>query len=138
MEKIRIFCDGGSRGNPGKAASAFIVEKNGKIIKKESNFIGVATNNVAEYQAVVFALQWLAAANIQSSVSSIDFVLDSELVVKQLNGLYKVKNEVLRNLFLTCKALEKKIGTRINYINVPREKNRLADFLVNERLDQKP
>lgn len=137
MEKIFIYCDGGARGNPGPAASAFVVEKNRRIIKKESAFIGVATNNVAEYQAVIMALKWLASdTSIMYHVSSIDFILDSQLVARQLNGLYKVKNEILRNLFFTIKTLEKKIKAKINYVSVTREKNKLADFLVNEKLDQ--
>jgi ribonuclease HI len=130
----KIYCDGGARGNPGPAASGFVVEKEGKVIFKGSEFLGEATNNVAEYQAVIIALNWLIK-NSEKVSEEILFVLDSELVVKQLKGIFKVKNENLRNLFFTVKELESKINLRISYASVPREKNKLADFLVNKMLD---
>jgi ribonuclease HI len=146
MGNLVIFSDGGARGNPGPAAAAFVVEEDGKIIEKEAVYLGKATNNIAEYQAVILALKWLTSkASMKDKVfpsigraSNIKFILDSELVVNQLNGLYKVKNENLRNLFYTIKTLEKKLNTKINYLAVGREKNKLADFLVNEKLDQTP
>ena len=130
--KLTIYCDGGARGNPGPAASAFAVEKDGKVIYKNAKYLGSATNNIAEYNAVTLALGWLSkSSSIESRVSSIELILDSELVAKQLSGLYKVKNQNLKKLFDTAKDLEEKIS----YSVVPRTKNKLADFLVNETLD---
>ncbi len=134
---LKIYCDGGARGNPGPASAAFVVEKGGKVIFKNSKYLGNATNNIAEYNAVILALRWLlGVSSIKYQVSSIQVFLDSELVAKQLSGLYKIKNENLRNLFFTVKTLEKKIGKEISYTNVSRTKNKLADFLVNKTLDE--
>lgn len=137
MEKLIVYCDGGSRGNPGKSASAFVVKKNGKVIKSESFFLGIATNNVAEYRAVILALAWiLKTPSIKYQVSSITFFLDSELVVRQLTGVYKVKNKKLQELFVKIKHLEKQINSKIYFTSVKREKNVLADALVNQELDR--
>lgn len=132
---LKIYCDGGARGNPGPAASSFVVEKQGKVIHKESKFLGTGTNNVAEYNAVVLAVNWLDK-NFNFPGEKVLVVLDSELVARQLSGTYKIKNENLRNLFYTIKNLEEKISTKIIYISVPRSKNKIADFLVNKTLDE--
>lgn len=132
---MKIYCDGGARGNPGSAAAAFVVEKDGRVFHKEAKYLGVATNNVAEYNALIMALSW-AAKNKNILSSAVLIIMDSELVVKQLSGAFKVKKEDLRNLFFTIKDLEKKIGRKIFYRNVERSKNKLADFLVNEELDK--
>ncbi len=136
MEKqlTKIYCDGGARGNPGPAAAAFVVEKEEKIIFRGTKFLGKATNNAAEYQAVIIAFEWLSK-NLEKINEEILFILDSELVVKQLKGIFKVKNENLRNFFFTIKEMESKINLKISYTSVPREKNKLADFLVNNLLD---
>lgn len=132
---LKIFCDGGARGNPGPAAAAFVVYKNGKQIYKGSKFLGEATNNIAEYSAVILALEWLARQELKD-VETVSFVLDSELVTKQLNGLYKIKNENLRLLITKAKGLERKIKSRIAYTWSPRSKNKIADSLVNKELDE--
>jgi ribonuclease HI len=136
-DQIIIHTDGGSRGNPGPAACAFIVEQNEKLIFKSSKFLGVQTNNYAEYQAVILALQWLS---LQKTITNhslpIIFFLDSELVVKQINALYKVKDENLRNLFFEVLSLMKKLGNNIVFKHVSREKNKTADLLVNIELDR--
>lgn len=132
---LQIYCDGGARGNPGPAASAFVVEKNGKVIYKEGRFLGNSTNNSAEYSAVLMAMRWLEK-NIPNGKKEIFFILDSELVAKQLAGFFRIKNENLRNYFFSIRELEKKIPATIFYKSVPRSKNRLADFLVNETLDE--
>jgi len=132
--KLFIYCDGGARGNPGKAAAAFVVEKNGKVIVSKAVYLGIKTNNVAEYSAVILALEWL---NVNKAVLEDEtvFVLDSELVVKQLNGLYKVKNEKLRGYYFSISKLLKTIPGKVIFTNVARSKNKLADFLVNKKLD---
>jgi len=132
---LKIYCDGGARGNPGPAAAAFVVEKNGKVIYKEAKFLGEQTNNAAEYSAVFAAMGWLVEKT-KDLPPEIYFVLDSELVAKQLAGLFKIKNENLRNYFFSIKELEKKISSRIFFTAVPRSKNKLADLLVNKVLDE--
>lgn len=132
---LKIYCDGGARGNPGPAAAAFVVEKKGKVIFKNTKFLGKATNNVAEYSAVLLAMKWLSKFS-DKTLDEVRFVLDSELVAKQLAGLFKIKNENLISLYFSVKEEEKKIPLRISFAAVPRNKNRLADLLVNMTLDE--
>lgn len=134
MKKINIYVDGGSRGNPGKAASAFVVVENGKVVTKKGYYIGVGTNNEAEYSSVIYALKWLAGE--KEKYSKVDFFLDSELVTKQLKGLYKIKSKNLMPLLRAARVLERDISSEITYTSIPREKNRLADHMVNKVLDE--
>ena len=135
INKIIINCDGGARGNPGPAASAFIARKNGKIIIERSKFLGNATNNIAEYSGVIDALTWLKNYNYHVEDLFIEIFLDSELVTKQLLGIYKTKNPKLKELLLAAKLLERKINIQINYKLIRREKNFEADLLVNKVLN---
>lgn len=137
MSVIKIFTDGGARGNPGPAAIGFVVYCHEKLIFQGNAFIGRATNNVAEYTAVLQALEWLDK-NINSlkPLEKIFFMLDSLLVVQQLKGKFKIKNPGLLNLAIKIKALEKKLAVEIVYINIPREQNVQADKLVNLALDK--
>ena len=136
-EGIIIHTDGGSRGNPGKAACAFVAEMDGKEIIRSSKYLGQQTNNYAEYQGAIIALKWLVTFQSEiSSELSIVFYLDSELVVKQINGIYRVKDEDLRNLFFEVLELLKKTNNKIVFKHTPREKNKIADYLVNEELDK--
>lgn len=131
METVNIYCDGGARGNPGPAASSFVVKnQNGEVIYKQGKYLGVATNNVAEYRAVLMALNWLK----EKKLSAVIF-LDSELVGRQLNGEYKIKNKNLIEFVLQIKKIEKEIAGSVTYRNIPRSKNSMADLLVNETLD---
>lgn len=137
MDKIlTINCDGGSRGNPGPAASAFVVSIGGAEIFSDGKYLGVATNNFAEYQAVLLALNWLLENKEKYRGHDIEFVLDSELVVRQLSGIYKIKSDSLRKLFLEAKEIENSLGMKVKYVNVRREKNKTADALVNTTLDK--
>lgn len=129
---MQINCDGGSRGNPGRAAYGFVVKKDGKTIKEGYGYIGIATNNVAEYTALIKALEWLSQ-NAQDE--NLDFNLDSQLVVSQLNGHYKVKNESIKDLVAKVKNLEGKLS-KFSYKHVPRDQNKEADALVNKALDE--
>lgn len=133
--QLSVFCDGGARGNPGPAAIGFVVKgDSGRILKKRGKFIGRATNNVAEYQAVIEALTWLKS-NIQPLTSNIKFFLDSRLVVNQLNGLFKIKDNKLRQLIVKVRQLEQEVGGNVSYHLIERSKNQEADQLVNETLD---
>lgn len=130
---LRVYCDGGARGNPGSAASAFIViSPDGKILVKKGVFIGETTNNVAEYSAVVFALEWLLDSRYSGEVI---FFLDSQLVVNQMTGRFKIKNKNLLNIAFKIKSLEKKFKGNIFYKDIPREQNKIADLLVNKTLN---
>jgi ribonuclease HI len=129
--KARLFTDGGARGNPGPAASAFVLEaEDGTVLEARGTSIGVATNNVAEYRALVDGLR--RASELE--VSELEVVSDSELLVKQMRGEYRVKNEALRALHREASTLAGGIG-RVTYTAVRREHNELADRLVNEALD---
>ena len=136
MQNLNINCDGGSRGNPGPAASAFIVSRDGEVIYKESKFLGVATNNDAEYSAVILALKWLSKLRELGENRRVNFILDSELVVRQIKGIYKIKNERLKKHYFEIIGLIKSLGVKVEFQNVGRMKNKLADQLVNEELDR--
>ena len=92
-KKIRVYTDGGARGNPGPAASAFVVTEDGKTIFKDSKFLGVETNNVAEYTAVLLAIEWLSDKKAKGEII---INLDSQLVERQLNGFWKIKSPKLK------------------------------------------
>ena len=129
--KARLSTDGGSRGNPGPAAYGYVLEAlDGTVLDARGEAIGVATNNVAEYRALLAGL----AAAAERGVEEIEVVSDSELLVKQMRGEYKVKNETLRGLVAEAHALASRFG-RVTYTAVRREHNELADRLVNEALD---
>ncbi|MEK7472447.1 MAG: ribonuclease HI family protein [Patescibacteria group bacterium] len=131
-----IYCDGGSRGNPGPAASAIVVTENGKTIYKESKFLGMETNNVAEYTAVLMAIEWLTHQSPTTNhFSPVVINLDSQLIERQLKGFYKVKNPKLKILFNQIKFLILNSSLSIKFQWDYRTKNTLADDLVNEELD---
>lgn len=135
-DAITVNTDGGSRGNPGPAACAFVIRKGTKIIFKGSKYLNKSTNNDAEYMGVVLALNSVKE-NIDCFTGFvINFLLDSELVVKQLNGHYKIKNENLRNSYSIIQNTVKENGLKVTYSHIPREKNKDADKLVNEELDK--
>jgi ribonuclease HI len=130
--KARLFTDGGSRGNPGPAAFAFVLEaEDGTVLDARGEAIGIATNNVAEYSALVAGLE----RAIEAGVGELEVVSDSELMVKQMRGEYKVKNRALQDLFLDASRLARKVGG-VTYTAVRREHNELADSLVNDALDR--
>jgi len=138
MKKIIIYTDGGSRGNPGKAAIGVVFcNEKGQVCKKYAEYLGNnLTNNEAEYQAVVFALQKFKAlfGKKLAESSEVEMKMDSELLVKQLNGEYKVLEPKIQELFL--KVWNLKIDfKKVRFSHIPREKNREADALVNECLD---
>jgi ribonuclease HI len=133
---IIVHTDGGARGNPGPSACGFVVEDGGAIIFRGSKYLGINTNNYAEYSAFVIAMEWLNSNKEKLSKKDIHFFSDSELVVKQLSGLYKVKNEKLKVLNTRVQELSKNLGLKIFYKNILRDKNKDADELVNNELDR--
>ncbi len=129
-----IHTDGGARGNPGPAAVGVVIHKNGKFFHQFGKAIGETTNNVAEYRGVIEALKYMQTI-LKNNKHALLFVLDSVLVVNQLNGVFKIKESHLRELSFQIKLLEQEIGGVIRYTTVPREQNRQADILVNYALD---
>ncbi len=129
--KARLFTDGGSRGNPGPAAYGYVLEADdGTVLAARGDAIGVATNNVAEYRGLVAGLE----KALELQVPEVEVVSDSELLVKQMTGEYRVRNEALRGLSLEAARLARQLG-KVTYRAVRREHNELADSLVNEALD---
>ena len=129
--KFTAYVDGAARGNPGPAAAGVVFQKDGKSVKTLSVPIGNNTNNVAEYCALILALQ----EALMMGVRELHVFTDSELVAKQFNGEYKVKEPSLK--VLCCLALHLRDGfEKIKLTHVPREANRLADEAANKALDQ--
>jgi ribonuclease HI len=135
-DKITIYTDGGSRNNPGQAACAFVViDEKGQVIHQDSKHLGVATNNIAEYEGVILAIIWLQSH--LTKFQNIVFRLDSQLVVNQLNGVYKIKDLNLKQKADQIKDRLKVFSlSNIKFMYIPRSDNFRADFLVNQRLDQ--
>ena len=129
--RAKLSTDGGARGNPGPAAFGYVLEADdGTVLAAHGERIGVATNNVAEYRALIAGLE----KALELSVDEVDVVSDSELVVKQMTGEYRVKNANLRDLSLQAARLARRLR-KVSYTAVRREHNELADSLVNEALD---
>lgn len=130
--KVKIYSDGGARGNPGPAAiGVYIEDETGKKIKSISRYIGETTNNQAEYQAVLAGLIYIK----DLKPKEVSCFLDSELVVKQLKGEYKVKDPALAEQFIKIWNLQHEFE-KISFTHIRREKNKLADSLVNLALDR--
>jgi ribonuclease HI len=129
--KARLWTDGGARGNPGPAAFAYVLEADdGTVLDARGEAIGLATNNVAEYSALVAGLE----RAVEAGVRELEVRSDSELMVKQMRGEYRVKNRDLQALFFEASRAAREVG-RVTYTHVRREHNELADRLVNEALD---
>lgn len=130
--ELTMFTDGASRNNPGEAGAGIFILRDGKPVDKIARYLGTTTNNIAEYQAAIIGLEQC----VKLGASMVRLHADSELMVKQLNGQYKVKNEGLKPLHARVKELIAKIGTvEVQYI--PREKNKEADALANQAIDEK-
>lgn len=131
MKKLIIYTDGGARNNPGPAGIGIVIQsENGELIEKYKEYIGERTNNQAEYEALIKALEL-----VKGGAEKLEIFLDSELVVNQVKGLYKVKNSDIRDLLFNLRILEQNFE-EINYTLIPREKNKLADKLVNQAIDE--
>ena len=129
--RAKLSTDGGARGNPGPAAYGYVLEADdGTMLAAHGEAIGEATNNVAEYRALVAGLE----KAVELAVDELEVISDSELLVKQMRGEYKVKNEALRELWEEAGRVARQIGS-VRYTAVRREHNELADQLVNEALD---
>jgi ribonuclease HI len=134
--QISVFTDGGSRGNPGISGFGVAVyNEQPKIIHQISKFIGIKTNNEAEYSALLEALTWVR--DHQSEFTEVKFHSDSQLLVRQINGKYKVKAANIKPLYQLALSLISDIHLPCSFHEIPREKNSLADELANRAMDQK-
>jgi ribonuclease HI len=136
MEKIKIYTDGASRGNPGPGAAAFIIiDEKGNLLKERAEFIGACTNNIAEYRALIAGLK--EAAKLTGKGGEIVCYSDSQLMISQMKGEYKVKKGHLKELHDEAKALEKGF-TKVEYVSVRRTDPviKRADMMVNCVLDR--
>jgi ribonuclease HI len=138
---LKIYLDGGSRGNPGEAAIGFVVYgSDGKEIWRSGKSIGKATNNYAEYMALVEALRWISE-NIDNyrvgKNKSVEIYSDSELVVRQINSLYRVRDPNILPLFEEARGMIEKLGC-VELKHIKREENKITDWIVNRVLDKKP
>ena len=131
-QELTIYTDGASRNNPGEAGAGVFILQNGNPVEKIARYLGKTTNNIAEYSAAIIGLEHA----VKTGASRVKLLVDSELLVKQLNGQYKVKNEGLKPLHAQAKELIAKIGSvEVQYI--PRERNKEADALANKAIDEK-
>lgn len=131
---ITVYTDGASRGNPGLSSYGFLIkDPDGEILYSEGKYIGIATNNFAEYSAVLNAFDY-TEKKWGKKISEINFFMDSKLVVEQLSGRFKVKSENLKPLIFEIKRMEN-VFTRVTYKHVPRNLNSAADALANQALD---
>lgn len=133
---ITVFTDGASRGNPGPAAFGYSIKSGDKILHEHGGKIGVDTNNVAEYTAVLEAFVYLKRNVYKGEPLNIQLIADSQLIIRQLAGIYKIKNVRLKEIFNKIKELEIDLGN-ITYKSIPREQNKRADALANEALDSR-
>jgi len=132
MKKLKIYTDGGARGNPGPAGCGVVMfDEQDNQVSTYKKYLGMTTNNVAEYNGVVLAMQEAKKLGAEE----LEFYLDSELVVKQLNREYKVKNSELAKLFVKIYNLQQ-LFKKVSYQHVPREMNKLADKLANQAMDE--
>lgn len=139
LEKIITYTDGGSRGNPGPAALGVVIQNSkGETIKMFGETLGVRTNNEAEYAAIVAALKKVKALFGKNKIKNmeVEMRMDSELAMKQLNGIYKVENEKIFPAYISILNYKLDFG-KITFHHIPREKNKEADRMVNEALDGK-
>lgn len=136
---IIVFTDGGSRGNPGPAATGVVLyDAQMNVLKKAGEYIGETTNNEAEYAALLKALKMVKAlvGKDHAKETKIEVRADSELMVRQMRGEYKIENRRIQELFLAIWNLRVEFGG-VEFVNIPRERNKEADSLVNEALDER-
>ncbi|MGH9548897.1 MAG: ribonuclease HI family protein [Terriglobales bacterium] len=130
-ETAVIFADGGSRGNPGPSGAGAVITVNGETVHSLCQFLGFGTSNVAEYRGLILGLE----KAVEVGYTHVEVRMDSELVVRQMNGFYRVKNAKLIPLFERAKTLSHKFS-KFTIVHVRREQNKLADKLANEAMDK--
>ena len=134
--KVKIFTDGGSRGNPGISGFGVVMmDEKKQIVFEASKYLGIKTNNEAEYEGLIFALNWLKDNYIEQDISEAEFNADSELMIKQMQGIYKVKAINLKELNKQAREFVLTIKAKIKFVTIKRELNSEADALANEAMD---
>ena len=128
---LKIYTDGGSKGNPGPSSIGIVFYIDGKKVFSHHESIGIATNNDAEYTALVRALELIVKQYKEEKINKVEFYSDSRLMVNQVNGLFKVKHGKIKEYMLKIRGLEQEVNTPISYHYIPREQNQEADLLVN-------
>ena len=134
---ITIFTDGGSRGNPGPSASGVVIYAEDKTVLTRIGIkLGITTNNVAEYTAILEGLLWVKSnLEMLGEISEINFFMDSLLARQQLTGNFKINKPHLISIFCKIQELERELGVEVSYTHIPREQNKEADAMVNRALD---
>lgn len=136
--RILVYTDGGSRGNPGPSGFGVVIYDETKhILAKLSKFLGTKTNNEAEYLALLEALSWLQANASKLAVDSVIFYSDSQLLVRQMQGHYKVKAANIKPLVTQARDILSSLSISYQFTDIPREKNALADELANQAMDRR-
>ena len=130
--RYTVYSDGGSRGNPGKSAYAFVVVKEGRVVFQDTRFLGIHTNNYAEYRGLIAGISKM----LEMNADEVEFVMDSELVIKQMNGEYKVKSPKMQELHKDAKILSSMID-KVKFTHVRRSNEYIsrADALLNHTMD---
>ncbi|MCW1949059.1 MAG: ribonuclease HI family protein [Candidatus Shapirobacteria bacterium] len=135
---INVYTDGGSRGNPGISGYGLVIyDHQNKILYKEGKFLGIKTNNEAEYSGILAALSWIKNHKDLYQISQVNFFADSQLMIRQLQGIYKVKAPTLLPLYAQVQQLLTQISLPTKYTDVRREFNKLADELANQAMDKR-
>lgn len=140
MQKIIIYTDGASRNNPGEAGSgAYITDAAGKVLKEVTKYLGIATNNFAEYEAIVIGLEKVKTmfGDKKTKELDVEVCMDSELACRQLTGIYQIKEPTLFPQFMKIWNLKVTNFPHIKFTHIPREKNKEADRLSNEAIDNR-
>lgn len=136
--EVNVYTDGGSRGNPGISGYGLVIyDSQNNIIYQQSKFLGIKTNNEAEYAALLAALIWLKENYQFHQITKINFFSDSQLVVRQIQGKYKVKAPNLKDIFIQCQQLLTQINLEYQFKDIRREFNTLADKLANQAMDRR-
>lgn len=133
--RLTVFTDGGARGNPGPSAIGVVVQQNGKMIHEYNKYLGEQTNNVAEYEALLYSIEWVGEYSATETIEACEFLLDSKLVVEQVQGHWKVKEPHLQHLVTKARSLLGNLPCKYSFRHIPRAQNSEADRLVNECLD---
>jgi len=135
MQKIQIYTDGASRGNPGLASVGAVIFEGDDVLGEIRHFLGIQTNNYAEYEAVAMALEKVLELGLAER--EVEIRLDSKLVAEQLSGNWKIKSDTIREQYNKVQDILSHGFAKVKYIHIPREQNKYADRLANEAIDNR-